>query len=160
MWLRSVFVMTVRTAQTTSNLIFLILIWATSICGPKTDTGQMFCNASSVSCDFKDSKILHTWIYQYRCNIVSECGVEVNHHKCLKTILSFFASSYLFFFLHCLCINSLASRADHTINKHVTSFYLFNGVSSGPWSIHARIWYWPQLKQQCEQLYKNIGSGQ
>lgn len=35
-------------AQTTWNRFFSILIWATSICGPKWNTGLMFCNVTSV----------------------------------------------------------------------------------------------------------------
>ncbi len=48
MWLRSVFVMTVWTAQTAWNLIVSIPICAISICGTKSDTCQMFCNATAV----------------------------------------------------------------------------------------------------------------
>ncbi len=48
MWLRSVFVMTVWIAQTTWNLIFSILICATSIYGAKSNTSQMFCIATAV----------------------------------------------------------------------------------------------------------------
>ena len=36
------------TAQITWNLIFSILIWATSICGPKSGSDFFFCNATSV----------------------------------------------------------------------------------------------------------------
>ncbi len=49
MWLRSVFLMTVWTAQTTGKTIFSIPIFATSICDTKSDTGQMFCNATTVN---------------------------------------------------------------------------------------------------------------
>ena len=42
------FFTTMRTAQIRWNLTFSILIWATTLCGPKTDKSQISGNLNSV----------------------------------------------------------------------------------------------------------------
>ncbi len=133
MWLRSVFVMTVWTAQTAWNLIFSIPICATSA----AFTGQMFCNATTVWTVMSEfMQILH----HYRSTfVIIPCWWEVwcvrTHKNCsdnsiYKQNMRAQKVSKLFcvlshpclYFSYCLHIISPASAADHTINKHIIAF--------------------------------------